>query len=83
MVKIWSDFFGTKISHFWSVLEIRPVIFNFLLSSTTVLYEDSDSEHESFQKISGKKFEWRSGLGHVMKILIFFWKNEDFSGFNQ
>ena len=56
---------------FWSVLEILSVVFNFLPSSTTVFYEDSDSEHESFQKISGKKFERISGLLMVMKILKF------------
>ena len=57
-------FFGSQIVHFCSVLEILSFIFNFLLSSTTVLYEDSDSEHESFQKISGKKSERSSGLTH-------------------
>ena len=43
--------------------------FNFLLSSTTVLYEDSDFEHESFQKICGEKFEQLSDLAHEAKIL--------------
>ena len=46
----------------WLVLWILSVVFNFLLSSGRFLYEDSDFEHESFQKIRGKKFEWRSCL---------------------
>ena len=61
MANIWPDFFGWKISHFWSVLEFLSVVFNFLLSSPTKIYEDSDSESESFQKISSEKFERRQG----------------------
>ena len=64
LVKIWVDFFGWKISHFWSVLERLSVVWLFLLSSTTVLYEDSDSESESSQKIRGKKFERGPGRPH-------------------
>ena len=74
LVKIWADFFGSKISHFWSVLEILSVVFNFLLSSTTVLHVDSDSEHESFQKISGKKFERRQGSTHGDENSWILWK---------
>ena len=61
LAKIWADFFGSKFSHFWSVLEILSVVFNFLPSSLRFLYEDSDFQHESFQKIRGKKFERRQG----------------------
>ena len=43
-------FVGWKISYFRSVLVVLSVVFNFLLSSPTVLYEDSDSERESFCK---------------------------------
>ena len=78
LVKIWPDFFQWKIFDFWCVLEILSVVFNFLLSSTTVLYEDSDFEHESFQKISGKKFERGPGLRFSVKILNFA-KNHDFA----
>ena len=67
LVKIWADFFGWKISHFWSVLEILSVVCDFLLSSPTVLYEDSDSERESFQKIRGEKFERHSGRNHEVE----------------
>ena len=62
LVKIWADFFGKILAHFWSVLLILSVVCDFLLSSTTVLYEDSDSERESFQKIRCKKFELSPGL---------------------
>ena len=62
LAKTWAFFFGWKISHFRSVLEILSVVFNFLSSSLRFLYEDSDFEHESFQKILGKKFERGSGL---------------------
>ena len=31
-------------------------------------HEDSDSEHERFQKILSQKFEWREGLSHGAKI---------------
>ena len=51
------------------MLSILSVVFNLLLSSTTVLYEDSDSELESFQKIRSEKFERISGLAHEAKIL--------------
>ena len=61
LAKIWSDVFGTKMSGFWSVLGILSVVFNFLLSSLRFLYEDSNFEHESFQKIRGEKFEWDQG----------------------
>ena len=56
LAKIWADFFGSKMSDFRSVLEILSIVFNFLLSSLRFLYEDSYFEHESFQKIRGKKF---------------------------
>ena len=42
---------------FWVVLRILTMDFNFLLSSPTVLCEDSDFQSESFQKIQWKKFE--------------------------
>ena len=61
LAKIWADFFGSKILHFWSVLEILSVVFNFLLFSPSFLYEDSDFQHESLQKIRGKKFELGQG----------------------
>ena len=54
---------------FWAVLLIVSIVFNFLLSSTTVWYVDSDSELERFQKISGEKFERISCLAHEAKIL--------------
>ena len=54
---------------FWAVLLILSVVLNFLLSSPTFWYEDSDSELESFQKICGEKFERGSGLAHEAKIL--------------
>ena len=41
----------------------------FLLSSPSFDHEDSDSEHESFQKIHCEKFELASGLGDEVKIL--------------
>ena len=50
------------------MLLILSIIFNSLLSSPTVWYEDSDSELESFQKIRGEKFELSQGLGHGSKI---------------
>ena len=56
------------------MLEILSVVFNFLPSSTTVFYEDSDSEHESFQKISGKKFERPLGLTHGDENSWILWK---------
>ena len=51
------------------MLLILSVVCDFLLSSTTVWYVDSDSELESFQKIRGEKFERISGLAHEAKIL--------------
>ena len=71
LAKIWADFFGAKISHFWSVLKILSVVFNFLLSSPRFDHEDSDSEHERFQKILSQKFECRSGLAHGAKFRKF------------
>ena len=67
-------FFGWKISDFWSVLEILSVVFNFLLSSLRFSYADSYFEHESFQKIRGKKFERGPGLPRGDEISDFRWK---------
>ena len=47
---IWSRFgpiFLVRNFHIFGLCS-RPFIFNFLLYSTTVLYEDSDSERENF-----------------------------------
>ena len=71
LAKIWADFFGTKILHFWSVLEILSVVFNFLPSSLRFLYEDSDFQHESFQKIRGEKFKLGPGWPCGNQILDF------------
>ena len=71
LVKTWADFFWGKFSDFWSLLEILSVVFNFLLSSPTVLCEDSDFQSESFQKICGEKFELPPGLTHGDEISEF------------
>ena len=44
------------------MLVVQPVILNFLSSNTTVVYIDSDSGAEGFQKIRGEKFERLSGF---------------------
>ena len=48
---------------------ILSVVCDFVLSSLSFDYEDSDSEAESFQKIRGERFELISGLAHEAKIL--------------
>ena len=57
LVKMWADFFGTKISRFGSVLERLSVVWLFLLSTARYEHVVSDSERESSQKIRGEKFE--------------------------
>ena len=72
--KIWSDFFDTEISNFWSVLEILAVICDFFLPNVAKIYEDSDSEHESFQKVCGESFELDSDLTHEEENSRIYWK---------
>ena len=47
------------------------VVLNFLLSSGRFLCEDSYFQSESFQKISGEKFERIPGLTHDDNFLSF------------
>jgi hypothetical protein len=59
-------FFG-----FFIVFDVRkclPIVLVFLLSSPSFDHEDSDSEHERFQKILSQQFGCRSGLAHGAKI---------------
>ena len=51
--------------------ESLSIVFNFLLSSPSFDHEDSDSEHERFQKILSQKFELAQGLSHGAKIRKF------------
>ena len=44
----WADFFGSLFSRFGSVLESLMLVCDFLLSSPTVGYVDSDSANLSF-----------------------------------
>ena len=60
------------------MLEIMSFVFNFLLSSGRFEYEDSDFEHESFQKICGEKFELAQSLTHGDEISDFM-KNHGFA----
>ena len=69
--EIRRDVFGSKISCFWCVRECLLIVFNFLLSNSSFDHEDSDSEHERFQKILSQKFELDSGLPHGAKIRKF------------
>ena len=69
--KIWADFFGSFFSRFWSVRKILSIVFNFLPSSPSLDYEDSDSVNESFWKISGEKFKLAQGQRHGDETLEF------------
>ena len=51
------------------MLLILSIVCDFLLCSPSFEHEDSDSEHESFQKIRGEKFERPQALSHEAKIL--------------
>ena len=51
--------------------ECLSIVFNFLLSSPSFDHEDSDSEHERFQKILSEKIELASGSSHGAKIRKF------------
>ena len=51
--------------------ECLSIVFNFLLSSPSFDHEDSDSEHERFQKFLSQKFECLSGLSHGAGIRKF------------
>ena len=44
------------------------IVLNFLLSSPRFDHEDSDSEHERFQKIPSQNFERAQGVSHGEKI---------------
>ena len=48
--------------------ECLSVVWLLLLSSTSFDHENSDFEHERFQKIQCQKFELASGLSHGAKI---------------
>ena len=64
LAESWADFFGSLFSRFGSVLESLMLVCDFLLSSPTVGYVDSDSASVSFWKISGEKIERRLGRTH-------------------
>ena len=51
--------------------ECLSIVFNFLLSSPSFDYEDSDSENERFHKILSQKIELAPGLSHGAKIRKF------------
>ena len=51
--------------------ESLSVVWLFLLSSPSFDHEDSDSEHERFQKILSQKIELASGLSHGAEIRKF------------
>ena len=70
----WADFFGSLFSRFGSVLESLMLVCDFLLSSPTVGYVDSDSASLSFWKISGEKIERRLGRAHGHEKIGKFWK---------
>ena len=72
----WADFFGSLFSRFGSVLESLMLVCDFLLSSPTVGYVDSDSASLSFWKISGEKIERDSGRTHGHEQIGNFWKIE-------
>ena len=61
------------------VFNILSVFFNVALSCATVLCEDSDFEHKSFQKICGKKFWLPPGLTHGDEFFKIFMKMMNFS----
>ena len=77
LVKIWSDFFGWKISHFWSVLESLSFVWLSLLSSTRLNHVVSGSERESSQKHDGKKFKWAPGRADGHEKNWKFWNKCD------
>ena len=60
----WSDFFGSKFSHFWAVRGFLSVVWLFFLPSLRFHSVVSDSERESFQKIPGETFKLIAGLTH-------------------
>ena len=63
--------------HFFHVLaESLMLVCDFLLSSATVGYVDSDSASLSFWKISGEKIERRLGRTHGHEKIWNFWKFE-------
>ena len=76
LAESWADFFGSLFSRFGSVLESLMLVCDFLLSSPTVGYVDSDSASLSFWKISGEKIERRLGRTHGHEKIGNFWKFE-------
>ena len=74
LAESWTDFFGSLLSRFGSVLESLMLVCDFLLSSPTVGYVDSDSASLSFWKISGEKIERRLGPAHGHEKIRKFWK---------
>ena len=72
----WADFFGSFFSRFGSVLESLMLVCDFLLSSPTVGYVDSDSASLSFWKNSGEKIERDLGRTHGHEKIGNFWKFE-------
>ena len=68
-----ADFFPAIFSRFGCVCvcECLPIVLIFLLSSPSFDHEESDSEHESSQKILSQKFEWDPGSAHGAKIRNF------------
>ena len=64
LAESWADFVGSLFWRFGSVLESLMLVCDFLLSSLTVGYVDSDFASRSFWKISGEKIERRLGRTH-------------------
>ena len=76
LAESWADFFGSLFWRFGSVLESLMLVCDFLLSSPTVGYVDSDFASLSFWKISGEKIERRLGRTHGHEKIGNFWKFE-------